>query len=454
MNRTQRKMVAAAVAGMVASVGTTALQAAETLTLEQLDQKVRILERKLEIADEAATAKAKETPATAAGKDGFSLSSADKSFQLKLRGYLQTDARFFPDDSEQKAVDTFAVRRARVIVEGTLARQFEFRVAPDFGGGKSELQDCFLDYKPAAVFNLRFGRTKIPLGMERLQSTSETFFNEAGPATALTPNYDIGVMPYGSVGKGILEYSLGVFNGAPDGASGDADSNDGKDFAARLMVNPFKNTDIAALKGLSFGVAGTIGEQEGNTTTPGLPSIRSAGQQTIFSYKTSTNLASVAYANGDRTHLAPQLYYTVGAVGLMGEYVIADQEVANGKGSDTVRMDAWQATATCVLTGESPSLKGVNPLRPFNPGSGQWGAVELAARAGELSVDDAAFKAGFADTKKSVSNARTAGVGVNWYVSRNVKFVLDYDRTTFTGGDASGDRPDENVVSARAQVAW
>lgn len=454
MKGTQRKMVVAAVAGMVASVGATALQAAETLTLEQLDQKVRILERKLEIADEAATAKAKETPATAAGKDGFSLSSADKSFQLKLRGYLQNDARFFLDDNEQKSVDTFAVRRARLIVEGTLARQFEFRIAPDFGGGKSELQDCFLDYKPADAFNLRFGRTKTPLGMERLQSSAETFFNETGPATALTPNYDIGVMPYGSVGKGILEYSLGVFNGAPDGASGDADSNDAKDFAARLMVNPFKNTDMTALKGLSFGVAGTIGEQEGNTTTPGLPSIRSAGQQTIFSYKTSTNLASVAYANGDRTHLAPQLYYTVGPVGLMGEYVIADQEVANGKGSDTVRMDAWQATATCVLTGESPSLKGVNPLRPFNPGSGQWGAVELAARAGELSVDDAAFKAGFADTKKSVSNARTAGVGVNWYVSRNVKFVLDYDRTTFTGGDASGDRPDENVVSARAQVAW
>lgn len=454
MNTMQRQLTIATVAVGLAGIGIPAARAADPVTLEQLDQKVRILERKLEIADEAAAAKSKETPTVTAGKDGFALTAPDKAFQLKLRGYLQTDARFFLDDAEEKSTDTFLTRRARAIFDGTLGKQFEFRLAPDFGGGKSELQDCYLDYKPADEFNVRFGRTKTPLGMERLQSSAETFFNETGPSTALTPNYDIGVMPYGSLGKGLVEYAAGVFNGAPDGASADADSNDEKDFAARVLMSPFKNTEVAALKGLSVGVAGTIGEQTGTTTTPGLPTIRSIGQQTIFSYKTSTNTAAVAFADGARTHLAPQLYYAAGPAGVLGEYVFAAQDVANGKGSDTVTMDAWQVVGTCVLTGESPSLKGVNPSRPFNPSAGQWGAVEIAVRAGELTVDDAAFDGGFADPKKSVSAARNAGIGLNWYLTRNVKLVLDYDRTTFDGGDASGDRPDENVVIARAQVAW
>lgn len=454
MNRTQRRIAGAALLIGTAGIGAYSAGAADPTTLEQLDQKVKILERKLEIADESAAAKAKESPTVTAGKDGFSLSAPDKAFQLKLRGYLQADARFYLDDSAQAAADTFVMRRARAIFEGTLSKQFEFRLAPDFGGGKAEIQDGYLDYKPADLFNLRFGRTKVPLGMERLQSSAETLFNETALPTALTPNYDLGVMSYGSAGKGVLEYAAGVFNGGPDGASADADSNDGKDFAARIMLSPFKNTDVAALSGLSFGIAGTIGQQEGTTTTPGLPSIRSAGQQNIFTYKTSTNTATVAFADGERTHIAPQLYYTVGSLGVMGEYIVAEQEVANGKGSGTITMDAWQVAASYVLTGESPSLKGVNPLRPFNPGTGQWGAVELAARTGELTVDDAAFTGGYADPKKSVSSARNAGVGINWYLTRNVKFALNFEQTTFDGGDASGDRPDESVVIARAQVAW
>lgn len=422
--------------------------------LNALDQKVRILERKLELgAEEAAQAK-KETAVVTAGKEGFALSAPDKSYQLKLRGYLQSDGRFFVDDGADKAVDTFALRRARVILDGTLGKQFEYRVAPDFGGGKAELQDGYLDYKRSNAFNVRLGRTKVPFGIERLQSSAETLFNEPGLSTALTPNYDVGILPYGTLAAGTIEYALGVFNGGPDGASVDADANDGKDVAARLFVTPFKNGAVTALSGLSFGIAGTFGDQEGTATAPGLPSIKSSGQQGLFGYKTSTNAADTAVADGARTRLAPQVYYTVGPFGLLGEYVISEQEVANGKGSDDVSNEAWQLAASYVLTGESPSLKGVKPLSPFNPAAGGWGAVELAARVGGLEVDDAAFAGGYADRKKSVSAASNAGVGLNWYLTGNAKLVLDYERTAFTDGDKAGDRPDEQVVIVRAQVSW
>src|SRR4051812_28982146 len=55
----------------------------------ELEQRVRILERKLEINAETAAAKEKETVAARAGADGFQIQSADKAFALKFGLLLQ-----------------------------------------------------------------------------------------------------------------------------------------------------------------------------------------------------------------------------------------------------------------------------------------------------------------------------------------------------------------------------
>jgi phosphate-selective porin OprO/OprP len=46
------------------------------------------------------------------------------------------------------------------------------------------------------------------------------------------------------------------------------------------------------------------------------------------------------------------------------------------------------------------------------------------------------------------------GVGVNWHFTRAVKVGLDYERTTFIGGAATGDRPAENAVIGRFQTSF
>jgi phosphate-selective porin OprO/OprP len=453
MKTATRTAVAALAGGAVWALALGA-QAAETVTIEELDQKVKILERKLEIAEEESAKKAKEAPVVKADKDGFSLAATDKSFQLKLRGYLQGDGRFFLEDDDEKASDTFLIRRARVIIDGTLGKRFEFRIAPDFGNGQSQLQDGYIDYKGTPLANLRFGRTKPTIGLERLQSSADTVFNETGPATALTPNYDVGVLFYGSAGSGVVDYAAGVFNGGPDGASIDSDPNDAKDFVGRLWLTPFKNSGAAAVSGLSFGLGGSIGDQEGSSGSPGLPSYKTSGQQTFFSYRTSTNAADTAYADGERTRIAPQFYYAVGPIGLLGEYIISEQEVANGKGSDSLKNEGWQTQVSYVLTGESPSLKGIQPIAPFDPSAGQWGAIELALRLGELDIDDAAFDGKYADPKKSASSEELWGLALNWYLTKNAKFAVDYEQTKFDGGAADGDRPDEKLILARVQVSY
>ncbi|HZR46608.1 MAG TPA: hypothetical protein VFA47_07885, partial [Candidatus Manganitrophaceae bacterium] len=62
--------------------------------VNRLDQKVRIIERRFELQQEGAAEKGKGSPVTGAGRDGFSIKSADDQFQLRFRGVIQADERF------------------------------------------------------------------------------------------------------------------------------------------------------------------------------------------------------------------------------------------------------------------------------------------------------------------------------------------------------------------------
>src|SRR5947207_6091871 len=61
--------------------------------IEQLDQKVRILERNRELEKEAADDKATEAPKISIGEKGFSFGSADGNFVIDLKAVLQFDSR-------------------------------------------------------------------------------------------------------------------------------------------------------------------------------------------------------------------------------------------------------------------------------------------------------------------------------------------------------------------------
>lgn len=421
--------------------------------LESLEQKQRILERRLELEQEKALEKAKDTPILGAGKEGFFLKSADGSFQLKLRGLIQTDGRFFIDDQEQPGTNSFRVRRARPILEGTVFRHFDFRLMTDFGEGQTVLQDAYLDFRYWPQVRLRAGKFKSPVGLERLQSATDLLFVERAFPTSLIPNRDVGVQLHGDVWDSAVTYAVGIFNGVPDGGSSDFDNHDEKDYEARLFAHPFKHTEVELLQGLGLGVAGTWGNQEGSISAPNLPNFKTVGQQTFFRYRSDGTAAGTVVADDKRFRVSPQGYYYWGPFSLLWEYVLSSQEVKKGTALARLENTAWQVAASYVLTGDDASYKGVKPKRPFDPGSGAWGALELAARYSELHVDQDAFPI-FADPKKAAREAKAWAVGLNWYLNSNVKFAVDYEHTDFDGGSAKGDREDEKVVLSRLQIAF
>jgi phosphate-selective porin OprO/OprP len=470
--------------------------------VQELDQKVRMLDHKSQQAEEAAAAKQKAAPIVKASEEGFGIKSADGAFEIKLRGQMQMDSRSFPggdgyasgntDANAVRAPNTFVLKQLRPILQGTVFGKYDYLIAPDFGNSKTVIVDAYIDARFTPWFQVKAGKQKTPFGIERLQGDTDGKFTERGLPSDLAPNHDIGVQVHGIIGNELVDYALGYFNGVLDGSNSDAyttadtDNNNDKEFVARAFTKPFKSGP-ELLRGLGFGLGLTYTDQAGNgfvtgatTMTPSqsdLTTYKTAlGQQTFFSYRTSTTSASDSstFADGKRFRWSPQFTYYNGPFGLIGEYVRVSQEVSrfkNGMQHATLNTDAWQIAGSWLLTGEEASYKSPQVKRPFDLDKGGWGAWELVARYNELDVDDDAFigrgtgtvaaKQGrsFADPAKAASKAQAWAVGVNWYLNKNIKLALDYEDTSFDGGwaNAAGvvtDRPDEKAVSSRLQIAF
>jgi len=420
---------------------------------DAFDQSLRILERKLEIEREAAAAQSKTAPAIGAGRDGFQLRSADGSFQLRLRGLAQSDGRFFVDDSTEIAPDTFTMRRVRPILEATVYKVFDLRLMPDFGGGTTVVQDAYIDLRFTPALRVRGGKFKSPFGLERLVSASDLLFLERATPTSVAPNRDVGIMVHGDVLKGDLSYAIGAFDGVVDGGSTDVDDRDGKDVVARLFAHPFRRGSRDALKGLGIGVAGTYGKQNGSVTTPSLASYRTTGQQTFFRYRSDGTAPGTVLADGTRYRWSAQGYYYYGRFGLLAEQVFSSQEVRRDLSAARLETSAWQLAGSWVLTGEEASYRAVTPKFAFDRATGKWGAFELTARYHQLTPDKDAFPL-FANVQAAAERARAWTSGLNWYLNRNIKIVLDYEQTHFDGGAVTGDRPTERGVFSRLQFSF
>ena len=427
--------------------------------LDQLEQEVSVLKRQLEVKKEDEAAKAKDYPVlTANAKDGFSVQSPDKSFKLKIGGYTQAGANFFTDNKKDfSTTDSFLVRTARLTISGTVYNDYDFYLSPEFAGSSVNLPDAYADVHYWPELKLRAGKFKAPFGLERLQSTPNTEFAELGLPSNLGPNRDFGAQLFGDLWGGAVSYAVGAFNGVEDlgaATSASGDANNEKDLAARIFVTPFKYTDWAFLQGLQGGFATTYGHRE--DVNSALPVYKSPGQVNVFSY------GSTVSADGPHVRFSPQLYYSWNSLGILGEYISSDEELVRKSGTDLVRGNfkntAWQIEGTYLLTGEDATYTGVTPRHPFSLSDGTWGAFELVSRYGELKLDNDIFVRGFANPNQSISGERALAFGLNWYLNKNFKFVLDYERTKFSGGSyidgVSDDRKDENAILSRFQIVY
>lgn len=389
----------------------------------------------------------KKQKPTAGWKDGFFIQSEDGDFKLRLRALIHADSRAFTSANGFTGVDTFYLRRVRPTLEGTLYKYFDFRLMPDFGEGRTVLQDAYVDVNLKPEARLRLGKAKEPFSLERLQAASDIQFIERSIANNLAPNRDVGVQLFGDVLHGTLSYQLGGYNGTPDGGSLDTDPGNDKDFVGRLFAQPFKNREKSPLKELGVGIAATIGRRDEPFTSV---SDRTTGRSTFFHY------ASGVSGDGTVQRLSPQFNYYHGHLGLMGEYITTQQELVRSTTHGDTTNHGGFVQATYVLTGEKAGFRGVVPRKPFDPQKHQWGALELGLRYSHVDFDDDNYRLGFASKTDSVRDVNAWTVGLNWYLNRTFKLMLNYERADFDHAILLGTHrfDHENVFLSRVQLAF
>jgi phosphate-selective porin OprO/OprP len=428
------------------------------------------------------------TTRTETGPDGVPFETTtvtdEGAFKFKLGALLQPQSRSFI--STPDSTSTFLIRRARLNLEGSAFANYDWKLQADLLSSgvndttqSSNVLDAYLGAKAFDWLQLRIGKMKSPLGVERWQSAHARWFTDLVGTTYLVPNRTIGAMVWGNVGDGLLDYHAGIFNGAPDGGSSNFSAVDQntKDFEARLAVSPFAKANIAPLKKLTLGAGVSYAPQ-----LNGLGTYATANQQSFFRYRSST-INATAENPGEQVRFVPNLQYfwgpfgvyaeaawsTVGVTGATTSQVSRRTTVRNNAGqsigsftttsnvttpngySENLTNFSWQVAASYMLTGEDNSFRAISPRRKFSPATGGWGALQLAARVAGTHIDSGAFPV-YADPNTQAERATTLGVALNWILNDNVKLSLEYDYTGFIGGAPNGgDRPDSNAITSQFQ---
>jgi phosphate-selective porin OprO and OprP len=416
--------------------------------LDELDQQVKIERRKQEIKDQEAADRARTVPTVSTGNNaGLTVRSGDGNFSIRFGLDLQVDNRSFPGDSPVTLNDQILIRRARPSISGTVFKNIDYYIRPDFGQGSVVLYEAYMQLNYFSRFNLRVGKFKPPVGLERLQSDDDTNFIERGLPTLLAPSRDIGYQLSGDIVKKRVAYQVGVFNGVADNGLSDASVSDHRDYAGRIFLTPFQPDRNVLLNGLGIGIGATTGNDDGIP----LPAYKTFGQNTFFSFASGVTTA------GHRTRLAPQAYYYAGPFGMLAEYTLSEEGFQKGAVRRDIAFRSWQVQAAYVLTGEKKGFVSPAPRKNFDPANHGWGAWELALRVSDFSAEQGIYNYGFATAATSPRHAHEWVGGVNWYLNRAVRLSLDYGNTNFGGGATNalgGNRPSERALLQRFQFNY
>ncbi len=86
-------------------------------------------------------------------------------------------------------------------------------------------------------------------------------------------------------------------------------------------------------------------------------------------------------------------------------------------------------------------------------GAGRERDAPRRSRRDQVDLDRGADS--FADPAASARSATAFGIGLNWYLNDNLRWALDYERTSFDGGAADGaDRADEDALLMRVALGF
>jgi phosphate-selective porin OprO/OprP len=331
--------------------------------------------------------------------------------------------------------DGFYFRRARFGVEGTIARDFNYRLLLELGGsgteGPTRINDAWIAYTGIAPFTFQLGAFAPPANMDDGTSPEDLPFLERASASELSRalggadgRFGLAIKANGARWMGSIALTTRTVN--------DAEVFDTQLAAVgRAGWLAATSSDYNLHVGASATYVITPADQ-GQGTAPqhplrfrDRPEIRVDSVRLIDTGNIDAQNASVygleLGANWKSFYLQGEHFW----------FDVARREPATG---DDPSFKGFYLQSSWILTGESRrynavtgSFQNPRPKVPFSS-SGGWGAWELAARYSRMNLN---FEEGLEGTAAAPGSVRGGDqevwtLGVNWFPNPNVKVMLNY----------------------------
>lgn len=381
------------------------------------------------------------------------ITTSDATQRFAVRTIVQYDASHYDQESpaspDNRRADTSAAsdlnsgsnfRRARIGVEGTVARDWNYAVWGEWGGSGSEatqLNQAYLEYtgwKPFGTdrpLRLRIGAWATPTGLEDATPTGDLVFVERPAIAELVRGLAGGD---GRSGAGVFVngprwYASGVLTGATVGNTGEFDEQTG--YLLRAAFEPLRGEAYAVHIGAN--VSGIIDPADTSASSVDAQAVRLRERpelrtDTTRFVDTGSIPSTGALAYGGELGASFSNFY------LAGELFRINVDRTGGVADP--HFEGWYLQGAWTLTGEKRAwsaanggFTGIRPAAAFDAGAGHWGAWEIAARYSDLDLNfDAGAPASAAVAGDTVrgGDQQITTLGLNWYPNTFVRFLLDY----------------------------
>jgi len=415
------------------------------------------------------------------------LATADGRFTANIRAILMLDAgKYFQDDDLPAAVvgrdlnEGTNFRRARLGLDGKLFRDFDYAIVYEFGGSGAEeagrLYEASLTYAAIKPLRFKIGAFEPNIGLAAAVSTSQMPLMErpspaevarsvaAGDSRVAFQVSANGVLGQGDTGIAARWFGATALTGNVVTSGGAAQPFDEQTAViGRLAVAPFASNNWLG----HFGVNAQYVLQPndaGPTSTPRYPvQLRDRPELRLDATRlVDTGAIDVEHV----TVLGAEAAFQLRNAMIEGETFRLDLDRRTGAATlGDPRFSGWYVQGSWVLTGETRPYNATEarfdapkPNYNFDPGTGSWGAFELAARYSVLDLNHREGLSGAAAPSGGVRGGeqRIRTLGLNWYLNPALRVMLDWQHVEIDRLNAAGLQigQDYDAVAARGQLTF
>ncbi len=331
-------------------------------------------------------------------------------------------------------------RRTRINVKGTSGKNWGYKMTIDIDEGETEINTGYIKYKGLDFADVMIGRFNAPFGLEALTSSKWISTIERSPAT-----------------------ELGFLAGKPSFQVALHGHSDRMFWQAALIDEDMEDDDGSDAYSMAGRVGGHFGSSKTNFVHMAASyAVRDFGDAGTARFRTRLGTHTVErvvvdggtrFAVDDADQLGVEAAGVFGPLSLQAEYRTADFDEDSGEdNASDADVRSYYIQASYILTGESRGYKGkAGEFDKVSP-KGTMGAWELVAKYEDGEVD--------VDILDDEAEWELMTLGLNWYATKNVKFMLNYldgDTDYFYGSEGSLDElgeEDGKAISFRTQYAF